>query len=98
MADTPGLAGVGLVLAGLGFAPVYPCLMHETPRRFSESAAQIVIGRQSGAAYVGAATLPALSGWVATYSLAAIPWVALLCASVMLASIRRLDRLSPRRV
>lgn len=95
-ANTAALAGLGLTLVGLGFAPVYPCLMHETPRRFSPAATQVVIGRQSGAAYVGAATLPALSGWVATHSLAAIPWVALACVGALWATIRRLDGLSRR--
>lgn len=95
-AGTPWLSGAGLVLTGLGLSPVYPCLMHETPRRFTVDAAQVVIGRQSGAAYFGAAALPALAGWIASHSLAAIPWVVLMCVGAMLACIRWLDRLSPR--
>ncbi len=94
-ADSPLAAGVSLVLVGLGFAPVYPGLMHEVPRRFAPEAVQTVIGRQSAAAYVGAASLPALGGWIAeSASLNAIVWVVIGGTLVMLAGIRRLDRIS----
>ncbi|MEI8094687.1 MAG: MFS transporter [Spirochaetales bacterium] len=53
---------VGLVLLGLGFAPVYPCLMHETPGRFIPGAAHVVIGRQVGGSYLAGAALPGLLG------------------------------------
>jgi MFS family permease len=53
LGESPVAAAAGLVLVGLGFAPVYPCLMHEVPRRFAPDAALVVIGRQSGAAYLG---------------------------------------------
>jgi fucose permease len=54
-----------VVLVGLGFAPIYPSLMHETARRFAPDMARVVIGRQAGCAYVGAAFLPPLLGFVA---------------------------------
>ena len=50
---------VGLLLMGLGCAPVFPSLMHETARRFPPSVAQRVIGRQVGFAYVGGSVVPA---------------------------------------
>ena len=57
---------VGLVLLGLGCAPIYPCLMHETARRFEPVTAAKVISRQVGFAYVGAAIVPAALGYLAT--------------------------------
>jgi fucose permease len=60
--NLPLLSLVGLVLMGLGFAPIYPCLMHETPQRFNAEATPVVIGRQVGAAYVGGALFPGLIG------------------------------------
>lgn len=94
-ATSPLAAGAALVLMGLGFAPVYPGLMHEVPRRFAPEAVQTVIGRQSAAAYIGAATLPALGGWIAeAASLDAIVWVVIAGTIVMLAGIRRLDRIT----
>lgn len=60
------LSLAGLVLLGLGCAPIYPCLMHETARRFEPVTAAKVISRQVGFAYVGAATVPAALGYLAT--------------------------------
>lgn len=56
----------GLLLIGLGFAPIYPCLMHETPERFDEDTYQKVIGYAMGAAMLGGSLLPALLGVVAS--------------------------------
>lgn len=87
-------AAGALVVMGLGLAPVYPGLMHEVPRRFAPAAAQTVIGRQSGAANLGVAILPAAAGWLAQHSLALIPWVLVAAILLLLAAIRRLDRLT----
>jgi MFS family permease len=91
---SPLLAAVALAVMGAGFAPVYPGLMHEVPRRFAPDAALTVIGRQSGAAYLGMAVLPAGLGWLAEWSLLSIPWVMLAGTFLLLAGVRRLDRLS----
>ena len=59
----PGaLSLAGLVLLGLGCAPVYPSLMHETTRRFDADTARAVVSRQVGFAYLGAALGPAALG------------------------------------
>jgi len=55
---------MALMLMGCGLAPIYPCMMHETARRFSEKRANIVIGFQSGSACLGIAVLPSLTGWL----------------------------------
>ncbi len=59
------LPTAGLVLIGLGCAPIYPGLMHETPRRFDSEATRTVIGWQVASAYVGCALLPAAIGLLA---------------------------------
>lgn len=87
-------AALALVVLGLGLAPVYPGLMYEVPRRFSPAAAQTVIGRQSGAANLGVAILPAAAGGLAEHSLALIPWVLVAGILLLFAGIRRLDRLT----
>lgn len=56
---------VGIALTGLGYAPIYPCLMHETPRRFDRATTRRVVGRQVASAYLGGAILPPLVGLVA---------------------------------
>ena len=56
------LSLAGLILLGLGCAPVYPSLMHETTRRFDTDMARIVVSRQVGFAYIGASLGPACLG------------------------------------
>jgi MFS family permease len=88
-------AAAALVLLGLGFAPVYPCLMHEVPRRFAAHAAMTVIARQSGASYFGAALLPAAAGWLAEeVSLNAVTWAIAVGVVLLAIAIKRLDRIT----
>lgn len=89
-----GTATAALLLTGLGFAPVYPCLMHEVPNRFASEAAPVVIGRQSGAAYLGAAFLPAAAGLLAAHSITGIPWLVAGGIVALIVGIRTLDRMS----
>lgn len=93
-APAPVLAGAALIVTGLGLSPIYPCLMHEVPRRFAPEAVQTIIGRQSGAASLGAAALPALAGALAQHSLAAVPVLVLGVVGVLILSIRRLNQLT----
>lgn len=93
-AKTEWLAALALGAIGVGFAPIYPGLMHEVPRRFAPAAAQTVIGRQSGTAYLGMALLPAALGWLAQRSLESLPLVIAGGALVLVLGIRRLDRLT----
>lgn len=94
-ASSAPAAGAALTLIGLGFAPVYPCLMHEVPKRFAASAAFTVIGRQSGASYIGGATMPALIGGLAAFvSLESIGWILLAGIVLLFAAVRRLDRIT----
>lgn len=72
---------VGLVLVGLGCAPVYPCMIHSTPEHFGAENSQAVIGVQMAAAYVGICLMPPLFGLIANYiSVALFP----VCLAVIL--------------
>jgi fucose permease len=51
--SAPTATMIGLMFIGLGFAPIYPCMMHETPRRFDEETSNALIGFQVGAACIG---------------------------------------------
>jgi fucose permease len=53
---------VGLLLIGLGCAPVYPSLIHETPINFGAEHSQEVIGIEMATAYVGSTFMPPLFG------------------------------------
>lgn len=69
-----GWAFVGLVIAGVGLAPVYPCLMTRTPQRLGPGLSAHSIGFQVGAAMIGAAVIPAGLGLLAgNVSLGTVP-------------------------
>jgi fucose permease len=75
-AVVPGSGGafVGLILAGVGLAPVFPCLMTRTPQRLNPAVSFHAIGFQVGAAMIGAAVIPAFLGLIAgRYQMNAIP-------------------------
>ncbi|MCK9547270.1 MAG: MFS transporter [Sphaerochaeta sp.] len=54
-----------LLAIGLGCAPIFPSLIHETPRRFSIEESGRVIGLQMATAYVGSTTAGPLFGLMA---------------------------------
>jgi len=56
---------IGLVLMGLGSAPIYPCIIHATPSFFGPNNSQAVIGVEMAAAYVGICVMPPVFGFVA---------------------------------
>ena len=59
------LALVGLVLVGVGCAPIYPSIIHATPDHFGADRSQAVIGIQMASAYVGNLVMPPLFGLLA---------------------------------
>ena len=62
----PGKAALGgLLLVGLGCAPVYPCIIHSTPANFGPERSQALIGVQMASAYVGTLLMPPLFGLIA---------------------------------
>lgn len=58
---------VGLVLVGLGCAPIYPCVIHSTPEYFGADKSQAIIGVQMASAYVGSCVAPPVFGWIANH-------------------------------
>ena len=59
-----GAASVGLFLVGFGNSPLYPNMLHLTPRLFGRELSQSVIGVQMAASYVGSLALAPLFGVV----------------------------------
>ncbi len=58
---------IGLVLIGLGCAPIYPCIIHSTPKRFGADKSQAIIGVQMASAYVGTCLAPPFFGLIADH-------------------------------
>ena len=91
----PTLTLAGLVLLGLGAAPIYPALMHETTRRFTVDVARQVVGRQVAFAYIGGATGPAALGLLGAHlGLGAIMPVVLLALLALWLMVWHLDRVT----
>lgn len=91
-ADLPALAG--LIVVGVGCAPIYPCVIHSTPANFGKENSQAVIGIQMASAYVGTTFMPPLFGLLAArVSIGLYPLYLLAFAVVMLLMSERLNRL-----
>jgi fucose permease len=56
----------GLFMIGLGCAPIYPSLLHETPKNFGGEYSQAMMGIQMGSAYIGTTLMPPVFGWLAS--------------------------------
>ena len=53
-----------LLLIGLGCAPFYPMMMHQTPRLYGVDASPSLIGLQMASAYVGSTLAPTFFGFI----------------------------------
>lgn len=84
---------IGLMLIGLGCAPVYPCIIHSTPDHFGEENSQALIGVQMASAYVGLCLMPPIFGLIANHiSVSLLPLYLTIIAGVMIVMCERLNR------
>ncbi|MEK3713793.1 MFS transporter [Paenibacillus sp. FSL R7-0333] len=90
----PALSLAGLILIGLGLAPVYPGLLHETPARFGKENSARLIGYQMAVAYTGTTLIPPLFGLLSVRtSIAVFPFAVLTLLIFMFGSTERVNRL-----
>lgn len=54
----------GIIIVGLGCAPIYPSIIHSTPDHFGADNSQAIIGVQMASAYVGSLLMPPLFGFL----------------------------------
>ena len=88
-----GAALTGLVVIGLGCAPIYPCIIHSTPERFGADRSQALIGVQMASAYVGNCLMPPLFGLIANHiSIGLFPIFLLVALAMMVLMHERLVR------
>ena len=74
----------GLLLFGLGCAPVFPNLIHITPQRFGAQYSQAIIGLQMASAYVGATLMPPVVGWIGqAIGFSGLPFYLLGCLALL---------------
>ena len=75
----------GLIIIGLGCAPVYPCVIHSTPAHFGADKSQAIIGIQMASAYLGTCLMPPVFGLIANHiTVALLPVYLLLILAVMI--------------
>jgi len=75
---------VGLILVGLGCAPIYPSVIHSTPAHFGAERSQAIIGVQMASAYVGSCLMPPTFGLIANHISAGLLPVFLLSILVLM--------------
>lgn len=89
---------IGLVVVGLGCAPVYPAVIHSTPYNFGRENSQAVIGVQMASAYIGTTFMPPLFGVIASRtSISAFPFYILILTALLFVMSEKLNRTVDRR-
>ncbi|RAJ00579.1 fucose permease [Paenibacillus pabuli] len=89
----------GFMLIGLGLAPIYPGLLHETPARFGKANSARLMGYQMALAYTGTTLLPPLFGVLAAKTnIGFFPLVVLVFLILMLASSEQVNRILKKRI
>lgn len=81
------VAAAGLFLVGLGNGPIYPNLIHLTPKNFGRDISQSVMGSQMAAASIGIMVMPPMFGLLAQgISTDIFPYFLLIMFAVMAVS------------
>lgn len=81
----------GLILIGIGCAPIYPCIIHSTPAIFGADKSQAIVGVQMASAYTGSLLMPPLFGLIANHiSVGLLPVVLLVILALMVMMYERL--------
>jgi len=82
----------GLIITGLGCAPIFPAVIHSTPKNFGNEHSQSIIGVQLASAYTGAALMPPLFGLIANHiSVGLYPLFLLTMAVLMIFATEKLN-------
>jgi fucose permease len=88
----PAFSLVGFIMVGLGLAPIFPCMLHETPTRFGKKHSQTIMGYQMAVAYTGSTFMPPLLGFIASQSTIGIfPICIVIVVAAMLFCSERLN-------
>lgn len=84
----------GLIFIGLGCAPIYPSLLHETPVNFGAENSQAIMGIQMACAYVGSTFMPPVFGFMAqNISVRLYPFYLIIFVILMFFMVEKMNRL-----
>ena len=91
------VALIGLIVIGLGCAPIYPCVIHSTPDNFGAERSQAIVGVQMASAYTGNLLMPPLFGIIArNISAGLFPVYMLMILAIMFVMHGQLQRVVRR--
>ncbi len=85
-------AFAGLILSGLGCAPIYPAIIHSTPANFGTEQSQAIVGIQMASAYVGSTFVPPLFGVLASNHMELFPYFLLVFACLIIVMTEKLNK------
>ncbi|MBR5135337.1 MAG: MFS transporter [Clostridia bacterium] len=86
-------AMIGILIVGLGCAPVYPCIIHSTPILFGRENSQAIIGIEMACAYAGSCLMPPLFGLLGEQiSMGLFPVFILVFIVILLITIEHANR------
>ncbi len=84
---------IGLICIGLGCAPIYPAMLHDTPNRFGKELSQGIMGIQMATAYVGSTFMPPLFGAISKIiGFEILPYFLLIGMILMLIMTERVNK------
>ncbi|MCM3117400.1 MFS transporter [Neobacillus sp. MER 74] len=88
----------GFMMVGVGLAPIFPCMLHETPTRFGQEQSQTIMGYQMAVAYTGSTFLPPLLGFLAAHiTIGIFPFVIAGFIAIMLLGSEKLNAIMKRK-
>lgn len=83
----------GLIIVGLGCAPIYPAVIHSTPSNFGADKSQAIIGIQMASAYTGSTLMPPVFGVIADkINIGLYPFYLLFFAALMIIMSEKLNK------
>lgn len=89
---------LGLILIGMGCAPIYPSMLHETPVRFGKNNSSKLMGVQMAFAYIGTTLVPpAIGALFGVVGIQSYPLFILVLLIVMFVSSEKINRIVVRR-
>lgn len=93
------LVFAGLIIIGLGCAPIYPSVIHSTPVNFGKENSQAIVGIQMASAYIGSTFMPPLFGLVASHiGIVLYPFYLVVFAFIILFGTEKLNNLTRLKV
>lgn len=83
---------IGLILIGMGCAPIYPSMLHETPVRFGKNNSGKLMGLQMAFAYIGTTIVPPILGLImGRFGIQHYPLFILILLVIMFASSEKIN-------